>query len=237
MNKMEQTFSEILGLIDPILIVPYRWMGDSMLGFLIGTFCLCLLGVMLGEFSISAGIRLNRRYIQALKDELAHKEKLSVQAYAEDDKVSYKALNKAANEAWGKYFFIMAGYSAGILWPVPLALAWMQTRFQGVEFEMIFPLNYRVRGPRGLPLRLLPHVHSCPDRLQIPAAAAALLQRGPGHARRGTGPQRRLSRGFPSVPPDAAVMPKGCAGVRCAVDPRGIGGCPETISPCTEILL
>lgn len=156
MNEMELTFSNFLALIDPVLIAPYRLTGDSMLGFLIGTFCLCMLGVMLGELSISAGIRLNRKYIQALKDEVAHKEKLSVQAYAEDDKVSYKALNKAANEAWGKYFFTMAGYSAGILWPVPLALAWMQTRFQGVEFEMIFPLNYVFGDHVGYPFVFFP---------------------------------------------------------------------------------
>lgn len=153
---MEQIFPEILRLIDPILIFPYRWVGDSMLGFLIGTFCLGLLGVMLGELTISAAIRFNRRHIQALKDELSHKEKLSVQAYAEGDKVSYKALNKAANDAWGKYFFIMAGYSAGILWPVPLALAWMQTRFQGVEFAVVFPLNFVFGDHVGYPFVFFP---------------------------------------------------------------------------------
>jgi len=156
MNKMEQIFPEILRLIDPILIFPYRWVGDSMLGFLIGTFCLGLLSVMLGELTISAAIRFNRRHIQALKDELSHKEKLSVQAYAEGDKVSYKALNKAANDAWGKYFFIMAGYSAGILWPVPLALAWMQTRFQGVEFAVVFPLNFVFGDHVGYPFVFFP---------------------------------------------------------------------------------
>jgi len=153
---MEQIFPEILRLIDPILIFPYRWVGDSMLGFLIGTFCLGLMGVVLGEFTISAAIRFNRRHIQALKDELSHKEKLSVQAYAEGDKVSYKALNKAANDAWGKYFFIMAGYSAGILWPVPLALAWMQTRFQGVEFAVVFPFNFVFGDQVGYPFVFFP---------------------------------------------------------------------------------
>jgi hypothetical protein len=153
---MELTFSGFLRLIDPILIGPYRLVGDPMLGFLFGTFCLCLLGVMLGEFTISAAIRFNRRHLQELKDELSHKEKLSVQAYAEGDQVSYKALNKAANDAWGKYFFIMAGYSAGILWPVPMALAWMQTRFQSVEFEMLFPLNFVFGDHVGYPFVFFP---------------------------------------------------------------------------------
>jgi len=153
---MEHIFSRFLQLIDPILIAPYRLAGDPMLGFLIGTFCLGLLGVVLGELSISAGIRINRRFIQALKDEVSHKEKLSVQAFAEGDKVSYKALNKAANDAWGKYFFTMAGYSAGILWPVPLALAWMQTRFQGVEFAVAFPLNFVFGDHVGYPFVFFP---------------------------------------------------------------------------------
>jgi hypothetical protein len=153
---MEQIFPVILRLMDPILIGPYRLVGDPMLGFLIGTFCLSLLGVMLGELTISAAIRFNRRHIEALKDELSHKEKMSVQAYAEGDKVSYKALNKAANDAWGKYFFIMAGYSAGILWPVPLALAWMQTRFQGVEFGLTFPLNLVFGDYVGYPFVFFP---------------------------------------------------------------------------------
>jgi len=155
-SKMEQIFPEILRLIDPVLIGPYRLAGDPMLGFLIGTFCLCLLGVVLGEFTISAAIRFNRRHIQSLKDELSHKETLSVQAYAEGDKISYKALNKDANDAWGRYFFIMAGYSAGILWPVPLALAWMQTRFQSVEFEMLFPLNFVFGDHVGYPFVFFP---------------------------------------------------------------------------------
>jgi hypothetical protein len=156
MNDMELTFANILALIDPILIAPYRLAGDPMLGFLIGTFSLSLMGVVLGEFSISAGIRINRRFIQALKEEVTHKEKLSVQAYAEGDKVSYQALNKAANEAWGKYFFTMAGYSAGILWPVPLALAWMQTRFQNVDLEVAFPLNYLFGDQVGYPFVFFP---------------------------------------------------------------------------------
>lgn len=79
-----------------------------------------------------------------------------MQAYAEDDRVSYKALNKAANDAWGRHFFTMAAYSGGILWPVPFALAWMQTRFQGVEFELVFPLNRLLADNVGYPFIFIP---------------------------------------------------------------------------------
>jgi len=149
-------FNEITRLIDPVLIAPYRLIGDPFAGFLIGTFCLCMICVVLGELAISAAIRINRKHLQKLKKEITYKEKLSMQAYAEDDQVSYKALNKEANEAWGRHFFTMAAYSAGILWPVPFALAWMQTRFQGVDFELIFPLNRLLADNVGYPFIFIP---------------------------------------------------------------------------------
>lgn len=139
-----------------VLISPYRLAGDPLVGFLTGTFCLCMICVVLGELTISAGIRFNRKHLQELKQEVSHKERLSFQAYAEDDRVSYKALNEAANDAYGRYFFTMAAYSAGILWPVPFALAWMQTRFQGVGFELVFPLNRLLGDNVGYPFLFIP---------------------------------------------------------------------------------
>ena len=62
-------------------------------------------------------------------------------AYRAGDKRSYDALNKAATDAWGKHFFTMVAYSAGILWPIPMALGWMQTRFADVQFSLAFPLS------------------------------------------------------------------------------------------------
>jgi len=143
-------------LTDLILIGPFRLTGDPLAGFMIGTFCLCIICVVFGELTISAGIRLNRRYLKELRQEVSQKEKLSLQAYAAEDHVSYRALNKAANEAWGRWFFTMAAYSGGILWPVPFALAWMQTRFQGVDFELVFPLNSLIGENVGYPFVFIP---------------------------------------------------------------------------------
>jgi hypothetical protein len=143
-------------MIDMILISPFRLTSDPLSGFMIGTFCLCMICVVLGELTISAGIRLNREHLQELKKEVSHKEKLSMQAYAEEDRISYKALNKAANDAWGKYFFTMAAYSGGILWPVPFALAWMQSRFQDVDFELVFPINRLLGDNVGYPFIFIP---------------------------------------------------------------------------------
>ena len=153
---MNNMFNDTIRMIDPFLIGPYRLTGDSFAGFLIGTFCLCMICVVLGELTISAGIRLNRKHLQELKQEVSQKERLSMQAYAEDDHVSYKALNKAANDAWGRHFFTMAAYSGGILWPVPFALAWMQTRFQEVAFALVFPLNRLIGENVGYPFIFIP---------------------------------------------------------------------------------
>jgi hypothetical protein len=68
-------------------------------------------------------------------------EALAINAYERGDMVCYKALNKEATDAWGRKFFAMMGHSAAILWPVPFALGWMQTRFQGVDFGVMFPLS------------------------------------------------------------------------------------------------
>lgn len=154
--EMEEMFSKILQLIDPVLIAPYRMADDAMFGFLVGTFCLCMVCVAMGELTISAAIRLNRRHIQELKREVSGKEALSFQAHAAGDIISYKALNKECNDAYGRYFFTMAAYSAGILWPVPFGLAWMQTRFVNVGFELMFPFNLVFGDQVGYPFIFIP---------------------------------------------------------------------------------
>lgn len=139
---MDQYLIYSKALLDQLLIAPYRIVDHPLIGFFIGTACLAMATVVLGELVLSAAIRFNRRHLQELTTEIVHHEALSVQAYAQGDKISYKALNQAAHDAWGRHFFTMAAYSAGMLWPVPLALAWMQSRFQDVVFLMGWPLNF-----------------------------------------------------------------------------------------------
>ncbi len=126
---------------DNFFIFFYRITGFSFVDYLIGTTTLAFLCVIVGELSISLAIRFNKRYLDAMSKEVSEKEMLSMEAYRIGDKAGYKALNKEATDVWGKQFFTMAAYSAGILWPLPFALAWMQTRFAGVEFALAFPLS------------------------------------------------------------------------------------------------
>jgi hypothetical protein len=139
---MDPFFATTLGLIEALLFIPFRAVDHPLIGFFLGSTCLAMATVVLGELVLSLAIRFNRSHLQALTAEVVHHEALSVRAYGEGDKTSYKALNKAANDAWGRHFFTMAAYSAGMLFPVPFALAWMQAHFHGVAFLMGWPLNF-----------------------------------------------------------------------------------------------
>jgi hypothetical protein len=139
---------DIYGLLDTFalradrfLITFYRITGYSLIDYFIGTTILAFLCIVIGELSISLAIRFNKRYLDSMSRKMTEKETLALKAYREGDKAGYKALNKEATDAWGKHFFTMVAYSAGILWPIPFALGWMQTRFSGVQFDLAFPLS------------------------------------------------------------------------------------------------
>ena len=138
---MTTFFSNINYHIDGFLIYFYRLTGHAFVDYIIGTFCLAFFCVVIGEISVSLALKFNRRYFDEMNAEMLAKEKLSLQAYKAGDVASYKALNKEATDVWGRRFFTMVGYSAGILWPIPFALGWMQTRFAAVEFDLAFPLS------------------------------------------------------------------------------------------------
>jgi hypothetical protein len=126
---------------DRFLIAFYRITGYSLLDYFIGTMFLAFFCVVIGELSVSLAIRFNKRYLDSMSKEIDDKEMLSLKAYQAGDKDSYKSINREATDAWGKHFFTMVAYSAGILWPIPFALGWMQTRFYGVEFDLAFPFS------------------------------------------------------------------------------------------------
>ncbi len=137
-----QSFIDTLTLqADGFLIAFYRITGYSLLDYFIGTMILAFFCVIIGELSVSLAIRFNRRYLDSMTSEMKKKERLALEAYGAGDKPGYKALNKEATDIWGKHFFTMVAYSAGILWPIPFALGWMQSRFDGVEFDLAFPLS------------------------------------------------------------------------------------------------
>ena len=141
MIDMSSILNTLTLQVDSFLIAFYRITGDSLVDYFIGTMILGFICVVAGELSVSLAIRFNKRYLDSISREMKQKERLAFEAYAAGDKDGYKALNKEATDIWGKHFFTMAAYSAGIFWPIPIALGWMQTRFAGVEFDLAFPLS------------------------------------------------------------------------------------------------
>ena len=141
MTVFEQICQHIYLHADAGIIFFYRLTGIPIVNFLIGTFCLAFLCVLVGEIFVSVALKFNRRYIDQMSDEILEKERLSIAAYESGDQKGYKALNQQATDAWGKSFFTMVAHSAGILCPLPFALGWMSTRFSDVEFLIAPPLS------------------------------------------------------------------------------------------------
>lgn len=128
----------VFEFVDPCLIVFYRLSGYTFADFLFGTFVLALIAVIIGELTISVVFLMSRRRIDKVNSEVVKYQNLSADALTAGDKAAYAAANKLANDAFGKSFFMQFGLSAAFLWPVFFMLAWMQPRFYGVEFRILF---------------------------------------------------------------------------------------------------
>jgi len=127
--------------LDVVFISPYRWLENPVAGFFLGTLVLSLWCVLIGKVCGLVVWMMNRSHMRSLERETVKMHNLSLQAILSRDKVSYTACNKEANEAFGRYFFAQLAAGAATLWPVPFALAWMETRFSGVTFPLAYPLS------------------------------------------------------------------------------------------------
>ncbi|MEE4136995.1 MAG: hypothetical protein V2I32_13020 [Desulforhopalus sp.] len=126
--------------LDALLVAPFRLFSVPIAGFYFGTLVLCMWCILLGELTFRIANWANRAHMNKLRGQAVRMHNLSIKAISLKDKENYRSCNKQANEAFGKYFFNMITQGAAFLWPVPFALAWMGTRFTGVEFELPFPL-------------------------------------------------------------------------------------------------
>ena len=139
--KMDIVSSLING-IDQFLIAPYRWPENPMLGWWLGTLILALWSTLLGRVTMALVMRVNLRYVKEGLEETSLRHTQSMNALKAGDKESYKAINKLANEAYGKTFFLQVAMAAASLWPIPLALGWLQLRFSDVRFPLPLDLPF-----------------------------------------------------------------------------------------------
>jgi hypothetical protein len=122
--------------LDPYLIWLYRITGHGLADFLMGTFVLAFIAMLIGEICISLAFLAVRRRLDQTAAAASRYQNLALEALAEGDKLAYKAANRLANDAFGKSFFMQIALSTAFLWPAFLALAWMSYRFSGLEFPL-----------------------------------------------------------------------------------------------------
>ena len=128
--------TNIYMVMDNFLMLFFRFPDNPLLGYFLGTFVLSLVSVIIGEYSISMAFRLNKERITHDNRDINHFQDLSIKALKAGNKPAYKACNSIANDAFGKSFFLQIALSASSLWPVFIALGWMQYRFAEVEFRL-----------------------------------------------------------------------------------------------------
>jgi len=123
-------------ILDSVLVSFYRMTGFPLLDYYLGTFLLALLTVVVGELTISIVFKVNRRHLEKLNTQVEKMQQLSSEALRRGDEESYRACNKEGNDAFGHLFFNKFGLSAASLWPIFLALDWMQERFAGIDLPL-----------------------------------------------------------------------------------------------------
>jgi hypothetical protein len=133
--------------IDSFLICLYRISGNPLLDYYLGTFLLALIAVVVGELTISVVFQINKAHLDRLNAKVEKMSRLSSEALRVGDKESYKACNKEGNDAFGYLFFNKFGLAAASLWPIFLALGWMQERFAEIGLPLPWvgwEINYLV---------------------------------------------------------------------------------------------
>jgi len=155
--------------IDPVLIQPFRWLDSPTLSWWLGTFFVALWAAVVGELTMAVVNRVNRTAVKESTDELNRYRDSSMNALKSGDKQAYKQINKLANEAYGKTFFLTLAMGMASIWPVFLAAAWFQERFGDIRF----PFPYVEDGLNFVPYLLICYIIA---RVMVGRIKKALVQ-------------------------------------------------------------
>jgi hypothetical protein len=123
-------------LIDPFLIAPYRFFENPMIGWWLGTLVLAFWSVLVGELTLALVHRINRKPMAENWDRTIYYHEQSLKAKQAGDEKAYKGINKLANEAYGKSFFLFIAMGMASLWPAFFAAAWLKLRFGHLTFPL-----------------------------------------------------------------------------------------------------
>lgn len=143
---MPDGMSVFFNLVDGVLIAPYRWIGDPLCGFWLGTAILAFLCLVVGELTYALVFLGQSKRFFAMQDKARHYHNLSVDAIHAGNKDAYLAANTLAQEEFGQGFFAQAALGLSSIWPLPFALGWLAMRFEGITLHVLplldLPVNY-----------------------------------------------------------------------------------------------
>ena len=131
---------QLLVWLDPFFVWPYRLLSQPEAAYFLGTAALALFTALLGIATLRMAQRMHRKRLKQLQDDMRHYHELSESALQNSGKETFKAVNRQGHEAFGYYFSLSNALFVASLWPVPIALAWMQMRFGLVSPELPFAL-------------------------------------------------------------------------------------------------
>lgn len=126
----------LLTAVDPVLIAPFRFFANPIVGWWAGIFALSFWSTLLGELTSAGVFRINRRAVIKNMDETAYYHEQSLKAKQAGDEKAYSGINRLANEAYGKSFFLMIAMGMATLWPAFFAAAWLDMRFGDLVFSL-----------------------------------------------------------------------------------------------------
>jgi hypothetical protein len=128
-------------VIDAFLISFFRFPDNPVAGYFFGSAVLSFLCIVAGELSLYIAFQFNTLKINQINHDIQRLQDLSFYALKAGSKKAYKACNYLANDNYGKSFFMQITLAAASLWPLLLALGWMQYRFADVRFNMLLSLS------------------------------------------------------------------------------------------------
>lgn len=170
----------LLYQIDPVLIAPYRFLDNPLMGWWAGTFVLALEAAFLGELTQAVAFRVNRTHIAQTTERTLYYYEQSIKANQAKDEEAYKKINWMANEEYGKSFFLFMAMGMASLWPAFLAAAWLNERFGeitlmlpkwagGFELSFLAPFILLYIAARVIFTKLRPYI----PFLRLPSSASA----------------------------------------------------------------
>jgi len=129
-------FESLNIFLDPYFIWVFRLPETPWIGFALGVAFLCLLTTVIGELSMAGIYFFNKEHFAEHNREMVRHNNMSLRSLLVKNKEGFKALNKRANDEFGKNFFSRIALFGASLWPAFFIMGWLDFRFAEVDFTV-----------------------------------------------------------------------------------------------------